>query len=89
MAAFSESPAIGMRALAWTGVEHLGGQPVALGADQQRQLRCDPRQRPAQLLGGVGAQRQQLAGEVAELGRRGRASTVKIAPMLARTAFGP
>ena len=69
---------------------HLLGQPVALGADQQRRRAArDVAGGPAQRARGAsGEQRDALARQLAERRCTRASATAKIAPMLARTAFG-
>ena len=64
----------------------LGGQPLALGADEQRHLAVG---RPAQRLALARHERDALARQRRRRVARARRGTAKIAPMLARTALGP
>ena len=86
MAAFSESPAISMRAPP-AAREHLGGQPLALGADEQRELRGDLPRGPRSALGASG-RAPQLAWERARsLGAR--AIATRRSPPCSAHRLGP
>ncbi len=90
MAALSESVAIGMRARRSQAAATLVGQPLALGADEQRDSGwAVVRTGRAAASSASAPSAISSPGSSIERRRRARAWTVKIAPMLARTAFGP